>query len=422
MLTVPFGKTEAKPLSVKEWARLAVWLKDHGLEPGSLLKQDPHTQLSSWMDKTIKLERIEGLLQRGAALGLALEKWERAGLWVITRSDPDYPERLKRLLRASSPPVLFGCGNRSLLSKGGIAVVGSRNADDDDLSFSTNLGHEASTQGLSVVSGGARGVDETAMLGALSHEGTAVGVLADSLLRAATSSKYRKYLVSGDLVLVSPYNPEAGFNVGNAMARNKYIYCLSDAGVVVDSALEKGGTWNGAVENLNSHWVPLWVKRKEDEKAGNAAIVQMGARWFPKEMPPLIDLWAAQAVAQVSDEPPVLALQQSEKQPSSSASISAPPNSLHKEEEPSTAPKGDAQIAARETIDLFSLFLQHLEKLAADCPLPANAIAEQLDLEKSQVNAWLKRGVADGAIKKLNQPVRYQPTSGVQRQASLFVD
>src|SRR3990172_8427415 len=97
------------------------------------------------------------------------------------------------------------------------------------------------------------------MLGALEHEGTVIGVLADSLLKAATSNKYRKYLVNNNLVLISPYYPEAGFNAGNAMSRNKYIYCLTDAAIVVQSGTE-GGTWNGAIENLKKEWVPLWVK------------------------------------------------------------------------------------------------------------------------------------------------------------------
>ena len=291
LLTVPFGKTDAKPLSVREWGRFALWLKDHELEPSRLLKGDPQSLLSGWMDRTVTLQRIEGLLDRGGALGLALEKWQRAGLWIVTRSEPDYPERLKRRLRLDSPPVLFGCGNKTLLNKGGVAVVGSRDADEADLNFSASLARAAANQGLSVISGGARGVDESAMLGALESEGTSVGVLADSLLRAATSAKYRKHLLAGDLVLVSPFNPEAGFNVGNAMARNKHIYCLSDAAVVVNSTPDKGGTWNGAIEDLKSEWVPLWVQPKDDPASGNATLVQKGARWFPRDVPALSTLW-----------------------------------------------------------------------------------------------------------------------------------
>ena len=275
LLTVHFEKTGTKPLSIKEWARFARWLRDHKLNPSQLLKKDPKSLLSDWKDKEVTLERVEGLLDRGVALGFALYEWQQAGLWIITRSESDYPDRLKRKLRFESPPVLFGCGGKMLLNKGGIAVVGSRDADEDDLDFSSNLARTAADQGLSVVSGAARGVDESAMIGALEHEGTAVGVVANSLLHAVTSKKYRKHLFANDLVLISPFNPEAGFNVGNAMARNKYIYCLSDAAVVVNSTLKKGGTWNGAIEDLKKKWVPLLVKPKDSPKS----VTRRSSRW-----------------------------------------------------------------------------------------------------------------------------------------------
>ena len=164
----------------------------------------------------------------------------------MTRSDTDYPDRLKRRLRLNSPAVLFGCGNKNLLNKGGVAVIGSRDADEGDLNFTQHIGKETALQGYSIVSGGARGVDQSAMMGALDNEGTAIGVMADSLLKATSSAKYRNKIMSGDLVLISPFNPEASFNVGNAMARNRYIYCLADTAIVISSTADKGGTWTGS--------------------------------------------------------------------------------------------------------------------------------------------------------------------------------
>jgi predicted Rossmann fold nucleotide-binding protein DprA/Smf involved in DNA uptake len=275
------GKDAVRPLSPGEWGRFALWLKDRGLLPEALLAEDPDTLLAGWLDRTVTPERIRALLGRAAALALALERWQRAGLWVLTRADADYPDRLKKRLRTDSPPALFGCGDRSLLQRGGLAVVGSRDATGDDLAFTTRLAARAAAQGFSVVSGGARGVDEAAMLGALEQEGTVVGALADSLLRAATSARYRKGLMSNRLVLISSFNPEAGFDAGNAMARNKYIYCLADAAVVVSSSEDSGGTWNGAIENLRRGWVPLWVKPPAEGASGNAELVRRGARWLP---------------------------------------------------------------------------------------------------------------------------------------------
>lgn len=430
LLTVPFGKTDAKPLSVREWGRFALWLKDHELDPSQLLKGDPKSLLSNWMDRTVTLKRIEGLLDRGGALGLALEKWQRAGLWIVTRSEPDYPERLKRRLLLDSPPVLFGCGNKALLNKGGVAVVGSRDADEDDLDFSASLARSAANQGLSVISGGARGVDESAMLGALESEGTSVGVLADSLLRAATSAKYRKHLLAGDLVLVSPFNPEAGFNVGNAMARNKHIYCLSDAAVVVNSTPDKGGTWNGAIEDLKSDWVPIWVQPKEDPASGNAALVQKGARWFPRDMPPLSSLWEMVSGGDAVPEEAALPVLQSETEKAPTETATTPTMATPAESEDGTADAStsgnpianvDAEDSSSEpAIDFYSLFLRRLRELTDDDPMKVEDIAARLELEKAQVNAWLKRGTTDGQIKKLSKPIRYQSASAGQRQASFF--
>ena len=290
LLTISFGKSDSpdtRALSTKEWARFSLWLKDHGLEPSALLKGDVSTLCSGWADRSITLLRLENLLGRGVTLGLALERWQRAALWGITRSDPEYPKRLKQRLRFESPPVLFGCGNKALLGRGGIAVVGSRNASQEDMAFADHLGDLAAKEGHSVVSGGARGIDESAMLGALKNEGTAIGVMAHGLLRAATSSRYREYLLAGDLALITPFNPEAGFNVGNAMSRNRYIYGLADTAVVVCSTPNKGGTWHGAVDHLEKfEWsprVPLWVKHSTSAQSGNSELVAKGARWISRD-------------------------------------------------------------------------------------------------------------------------------------------
>ena len=438
LLTATFGRSDrsgAKPLSIREWARFAAWLKDHGLEPASLLKCHLPSVLSGWADGSITVPRLEELLGRGGALGLALERWQRAGLWVMTRSDPEYPRRLKERLRQESPPVLYGCGDRTLLDRGGIAVVGSRDATEDDLAFTERLGSDAAGQGLSVVSGGARGVDQQAMLGALENEGVAVGVLADSLLRSATSAKYRKHVASGRLVLISPFNPEARFNVGNAMNRNRYIYCLSDAAVVIGSKTGKGGTWSGAIEDLEAGWVPLWVKRSPDAGSGNPDLVTRGARWLPEELGSLGCLVSG-GQALLHDEGQAQVRLSPEEKKCSSRSATTEPRPLTPpvvgSEEPVPRVRNEAAPRPAPTtpaisgsIGFYELFLNHLVELTSEAPLPPDEICERLNdieksyVEKSQVKKWLQRGVSDGEIEKLTRPVRYQRRKMEDAQASL---
>ena len=412
LLTASLGRADsetARPLSNGEWARFAIWLKDHDLAPAVLLDRGWQDLVAGWTDPAVPLGRLEALLNRGAALGLALEKWQRAGLWVLTRSDADYPERLKKRLGAKAPAALFGCGDRHLLSTGGVAVVGSREADDEDLHFAGSLGSLAAERGRTIVSGGARGVDEYAMLRALESQGRVVGVLADSLLRSATSAKYRKYVVSNDLALVTPFNPEARFHVRSAMSRNKYIYCLADAGVAVCSTPERGGTWHGAIENLKAAWVPLWVKRNESPTSGNSDLVRRGAHWLP----PDIGSGSFDVFADNRQAAPAVGAGWTASV--GTAVMRAKPESVD----------GDLSPAKTDAVcrdDLYRRFLRWMEDATASEPISVADIAKRLDLKKTQVDVWLKRGTSDKRVNKLTRPVRYQAADVHRGQASLLPD
>ena len=111
LLTSYFSKAssdDVKPLTNAEWGRFALWLKSKSITPADLLVPDPKPLLNGWSDSKVDSDRIVQLLNRGHSLALAVEKWQRAGLWVVTRSDPEYPWRLKQRLKTDSPPVLFG--------------------------------------------------------------------------------------------------------------------------------------------------------------------------------------------------------------------------------------------------------------------------------------------------------------------------
>jgi len=388
LLTSHFSKASNiinKPLTPAEWGRFAHWLKEHNLNPEFLITNNFSEVMKGWDDPKITLARLNFLLARGTALALAIEKWTRASIWILTRSDAEYPQGLKKHLGINSPPVLYGCGNKTLLNQGGLAVVGSRNINDVDIKYADQLGRLAAREGYSVISGGARGVDETSMLGALSIDGTSVGILADSLLKACISQKYRKSLMNNNLVLVSSYFPEAGFNVGNAMGRNKYIYCLSHAAVVVHTA-NKGGTWTGAIENLNKKWVPLWVKPNLTKGASNKLLVEKGARWLNGKNPDssefskffrnnvvntkLIsdDSWKKDIAMQVMDN-------------------STPYRALP------------------ETYDSFNKCITEILKAG---PKSKKDLTSELGIKTKQFNIWIKKAVEKNIVDKLTRPVMYQ--------------
>ena len=430
LLTSYFSKSSnesAKPLSNAEWGRFALWLKENSITPADLLVGDPQALLQGWHDMRISAERIIELLKRGHSLALAMEKWQRAGLWVVTRSDAEYPKRLKQRLKTDCPPVLFGCGNKALLNTGGLAVVGSRNASDPDLAFTDQIGAKAASENIAIISGGARGVDETVMIGAMRQGGMVVGVMTDRLLRAATSSKWRQGLMDGHVVLISPFYPEAGFNVGNAMARNKYIYCLADSALVIHSG-KKGGTLSGAQENLKKSWVPLWIKQTTDKNAANADLVAKGSNWLKADIQAftISDLLNSKEslVSQVSE--PIGDLFSTSSQPGlftetelepaltpefkenvNEVKINRVAIELKAENEADSTDAYEIDNIPLVPIDFYKLFISELQRLAQK-PITIDELIESTQLHKSQLTEWLKRAVNDEVVKKLNRPVRYK--------------
>jgi len=126
-------------------------------------------------------------------------------------------------------------------------------------------------------------VDSVATQAALEARGTAVSVLADSLERAIRAPETRASLARGDLALVTPYSPAAGFSVGAAMGRNRLIYALADYALVVASDEGKGGTWTGATEALRARWIPVFVLDGPHVPEGNRRLLERGALAFPQQ-------------------------------------------------------------------------------------------------------------------------------------------
>ncbi len=271
------------PLSNKEFARIVGWAGQHGFTIGSLLDEEGMLCYSGSPVADIPPSRIEGLIGRRDEMTAHVGKWLDSGFWILCREDPSYPAHLTAKLDYQAPPLLYGYGDAALMSLPAIAIVGSRSADAGAVEFALKLGASAARVDIRVVSGGAQGVDSFGMKGALDEGGKVVGVLPGDLARSVSSSDMRVACESGRLTLISLHKPDAPFTVGAAMERNKAIYALSDAAVIVSCDSDKGGTWAGAEENARRKWVPAFV-RDDPDLPGNAKLVKnKWGRWFPLE-------------------------------------------------------------------------------------------------------------------------------------------
>lgn len=405
LLCASFGQSrqlEPQPLTLGEYNYLAQLLQQHQMRPAELLTIAAKEQLLPMANSTLDAKRLAALLERGALLAFAVECWTNKGLWVLSRSDERYPRRLKAQLRYLAPPILYGVGNQELLSQGGLAVVGSREVDEAGLEYTQRIAQRCAQQSIQIVSGGARGVDQAAMMAAVEAGGTAVGVLADSLTKAAVAGKYRAGIREKRLTLVSPYDPDARFHVGNAMGRNKHIYALADYALVVSSTFKQGGTWAGATEALaRGKSVPVFVRLQGMVPEGNHQLIKIGAKPFPEEpwygsLRALLNS-AALSTEQVEINGGVISSEVTnglgaESQVDSAVVVEREPQLDRATDFPSNGNHPEPKDAFEAVL---LLMLSHLKE-----PRSEKLLAELLGVRVVQMRDWLQRAVEEGMVKK----------------------
>jgi len=405
LLTSPLlvGKSNSggpKILTPTEYNKLATRLVELGKQPIDLMSAQD--DLYKVIAEMIDTERLKQLLDRGLLMSQAIDQWQSRGIWVIGRAESSYPQRLKAKLKKYAPPLIYGCGDPALLDAGGLGIVGSRKVDDVITTFVEDAACLAAHSGYSVVSGGARGVDQIAMHAALKVEGAVVGALAENLSRAVVAPHFRNAIKSRSLVLISAVDPNMGFNVGNAMARNKLIYALSDAGLIANADYEKGGTWAGAVEQIKRFkCCPVYVRTAQRTPKGNKALIERGATAWPapdnatafQQM--MTEGVAATEPAEVelsftkeTPEQAIAPVQEKEIVPASSELTN-----LASQRSPAEIIREAAEQAILVTLK---------EK-----PLSEADLSKHLDIAKGQVKIWLKGLIEAQQIEKTKSPVRY---------------
>jgi predicted Rossmann fold nucleotide-binding protein DprA/Smf involved in DNA uptake len=408
LLTAPLVAGRGEPsgdlLTLGEYNRLARILREKQKQPADLISSDAQ-DLIEFCARPFGRARLDTLLGRGFLLSQAVERWNARAIWVISRADSCYPKRLKARLKEDAPPLLYGCGEMALLDKGGLAVVGSRHVDDELIDFTESVGRVTAEARRPVISGGAKGIDRAAMHGALTSGGIVAGVMADSLERAALARDNREPLMEGQLVLISPYDPAAGFNVGHAMQRNKVIYALADAGLVVTSDFEKGGTWTGAIEQLERfHFVPVFVRNGNNAGRGNAALIQHGGLPWPNpQSGSELALIITGALKSVAAEPKQEALSFTLREKPAAYAGSVEPVELS-----NVAPL-TPEVSASPAEELFRTVSEILRRELADGRTELE-IVRLLGVAKSQTKKWLARAVSEGIVEKVKKtkPVQYR--------------
>jgi DNA processing protein len=196
---------------------------------------------------------------------------------VVCAGRPDYPARLTALLGDLAPPVLFLRGECSLLEAPCVAVVGSRRPSRWAQDAARWLAGQLAQDGVTIVSGGAEGIDTTAHSAALMTGATAF-VPPMGLAKFDWRPGAGRRLPHGRWCAVGQFPLQSGWRTAQALLRNRTIVALSEA-VVAFEPRDGGGTWHSAVNALRMR-KPLYVvcaSQRGGKGRGLTRLVRMGA-------------------------------------------------------------------------------------------------------------------------------------------------
>ncbi len=208
------------------------------------------------------------------------------GYEIIPIYSSDYPKTLKDNLRMTySPPIIYIKGNKELLHKEKVAVVGSRDVSDKGIAFTEKITRKLVNNGNVIVSGFAKGVDRLSLDVALENNGQSIIVLPQGILTFASGfKKYYQHIVKGDVLVLSTFHPKLPWSVGSAMSRNRYIYGLAN-NIYVAESNSQGGTWEGVMDGLKKikkfemeEYRKIYVRyANKGEKCANNLLIKQGA-------------------------------------------------------------------------------------------------------------------------------------------------
>jgi DNA processing protein len=177
--------------------------------------------------------------EKAINLGSELKRISEFGCRVVIQSDPEYPELLKQIY--DPPIVLYVKGELLPKDKNSVAMVGSRMTTYYGVEVARRLAYQLAYLGVTVVSGGARGIDSAAHQGALSGKGRTIAVLGTgiNLVTPPENAKlFEQIAASGALITQFPFNRPG--DKQSFPIRNRIVAGMTLGTVVVEANLTSG--------------------------------------------------------------------------------------------------------------------------------------------------------------------------------------
>jgi len=254
LLTSHLGDPERKPLTTAQFRTLSHRVR--AATPQTELREMELRDLLALGYGREDASRILSLLDEEFRLTAYLRRAKSMDIFPLTRLSDRYPQALRSRLGTDAPGCIWYKGNVSLLERPAIALVGSRQLTASSGEFARLAGQQAAKQGYVLISGNARGADQTAQDACLDAGGAVICVIADELSQHSPSEK--------ELFLCED-SFDFPFSALRALSRNRLIHSMGLLTLVAQCSLEAGGTWDGTTKNLRHGWTPVFCHNDGSE-------------------------------------------------------------------------------------------------------------------------------------------------------------
>ena len=177
--------------------------------------------------------------ESGVDLAGELKRIGEFGCHVITQEDAEYPELLRQIY--DPPIVLYVKGTLTAQDKNAIALVGSRQTTSYGTETARKFAYQLAYIGVTVVSGGARGIDTAAHQGALAAKGRTIAVLGTGInlvFPPENAELFERIAASGAIITQFPFNRPA--DKQTFPIRNRIVAGMTLGTVVVEANLSSG--------------------------------------------------------------------------------------------------------------------------------------------------------------------------------------
>jgi DNA processing protein len=323
------------------------------------------------------------------AMQLQIEKtlaWAaEPGNHVLTLADANYPQALLSI--ADPPPLLYAKGRTELLSRPGVAIVGSRNATAQGMQNAERFAQTLSNAGLCVISGLALGIDAAAHAGACSaspEHGSTIAITGTGLdLVYPAKHRALAHRIAEHGCLLSEYPIGTAAIASNFPRRNRLISGMSLGVLVVEAALQSGSliTARSALEQGREVFAIPGSIHSPLAK-GCHQLIRQGAK-------------LVESAQDVLEELQLHALTPAAQQ-AVTTSTRPTPNAAVKGQRPSTGVPAAVDEQARQVM-----------QAAGHDPTSVDQLAERTGLAASEIQATLLLLELDGSVERMSDG-RYQ--------------